>query len=79
MYKASGLSYDIIILVKIYPISYIISNKRDISADDQSVFLYCGLVAEVKSVSLALLSLDQMRKYAALPSLVCCNTEIVSQ
>ena len=79
MYKASGLSYDIIILVKIYPISYIISNKRDISAEDQSVFLYCRLGAEVKSVSLALLSLDQIRKYAVLPTLVCCNIQIASQ
>ena len=77
MYKASGLSYDIIILVKVYHKSYIISYKRDISAEDQSVFLYCRLVAEVKSVSPALLSLDQIRKYAVLPPLLCRNSQSV--
>ena len=33
------------------------------------------MVAGVKSVSLELLSLDLIRKYAVLPSLVCCNID----
>ena len=74
--KSFWPSFDIIILVKVYRKSY-----QTKETYQQQISLCFYIVAEVKSVSLDLLSLDQNRKYAVLPSLailVCCNTEIVS-